>query len=93
MIIDRINALLAHFSYPHPMLRANWGMFSGPYPKDARPDLHEVLNQLDSAIGADTEWLRKGRCACVVHFGNTCDNRRAVGARVKMLEEIMLARR
>lgn len=49
--------------------------------------LHEKLNVLDSAIGADTEWLSSLECSCLWHIGKTCGMRRAVGARVRMLEE------
>lgn len=58
-------------------------------PKTVKPgeSLHPILNALDSAIGADTEWLSSLECSCLWHIGKTCHNRRAVGARVRILEE------
>jgi hypothetical protein len=52
-------------------------------------DLHDTLNKVDSAIGADTEWLSSLECQCLWHIGKACHARRAVGARVRMLEEIV----
>lgn len=51
--------------------------------------LHAVLNVIDSAVGADTEWLSSLECSCLWHIGKACHNRRAVGARVRMLEELV----
>lgn len=77
MIVDRINDLL--FDAKLPVIKAD----------TSRGTLHDALNMLDSAIGADTEWLSSLECSCLWHIGKMCDNRRAVGARVKMLEEIV----
>lgn len=77
MTVDRINALLIRCDLPR--LRAN----------TAQGYLHDTLNIIDSAVGADTEWLSSLECSCLWHSGKTCNNRRAVGARVKMLEETL----
>lgn len=57
--------------------------------RDFKKDIHTILNYVDSAIGADTEWLSSLECRCLWHIGKVCSNRRAVGARVRMLEEIL----
>lgn len=75
MILDRIDKLLAHCG---ETCRAREG-----YP------LHTVLNFIDSAVGADTEWLSSLECSCLWHVGKMCERRRAIGARVRMLEEIV----
>jgi hypothetical protein len=75
--IDRINNLLVRADLPKH--RANTRQLY----------LHDTLNMLDSAIGADTEWLSSLECQCLWHIGKSCDARRAVGARVRMLEEIV----
>lgn len=72
--IDRINRLLDRHDLPRRNLY--------------QTGLHGTLNAIDSAIGADTEWLSSLECKCLWHIGKTCGNRRAIGARVKMLEEI-----
>jgi hypothetical protein len=73
--IDRINRLIGQT--PLGSVRVGAGS-----------RLHSILNSIDSAIGADTEWVRKDSCRCSAHINGACGNRRAVGARVKMLEEI-----
>lgn len=80
MIIDRINELLVRADLPR--LRAN----------TSQGFLHDQLNIIDSAIGADTEWLSSLECSCLWHIGKACSNRRAVGARVRMLEETLALR-
>jgi hypothetical protein len=77
MIVDRINELLVRVDLPR--LRA----------ETRQRYLHDTLNSIDSAIGADTEWLSSLECSCLWHIGKACKNRRAVGARVRMLEEII----
>lgn len=74
--INRINALFAYCKLGE----------IDDYPDE---NAHEHLNRVDSAIGADTEWLSSSECGCLWHIGKTCGNRRAVGARVKMLEEVV----
>jgi hypothetical protein len=82
VILARVDSLLEAVKLsPLPEER---GFFSGK-----RVDLHEVLNKIDSAIGADTEWLSSLECKCLWHIGKCCHNRRAVGARVRMLEECL----
>jgi hypothetical protein len=76
--IDRINSLLVR--HGQSALR--------PKLMEEMPDLHGVLNRLDSAVGADTEWLSSKECGCLWHIGKTCHARRAVGARLRMLEEV-----
>jgi hypothetical protein len=82
MIVDRINALMDRLDIPR----------IGMVPLSAlAPSLHRELSRVDSAIGADTEWLFDPPCSCKWHYEKVCSRRRAVGARVRMLEE-MLAR-
>jgi hypothetical protein len=78
--VDRINALLDRLDLP----RIGIPDFSA-----RQAPLHYHLNRIDSAIGADTEWLSSLECQCLWHIGKACHARRAVGARVRMLEEIV----
>lgn len=91
--VDRINTLLVHCDLPR-LPDIDWGIITGgegqsTYPQKVRPDLHIVLNKVDSAVGADTEWLSSRECGCLWHIGKSCSARRAVGARVRMLEEVV----
>lgn len=91
MILDQIASLLERCSLPK-FPDIDWGVVTGgegqyTYPAELRPSLHNILNYVDSAIGADTEWLSSLECSCLWHIGKTCGMRRAVGARVRMLEE------
>lgn len=80
MTVDRVNELLRYADLPRLRSGAN------------QNGLHDTLNLLDSAIGADTEWLTSRECGCLWHIGKSCSARRAVGARVRMLEEIVALR-
>lgn len=74
--IDRINRLIA--ATPLGSVRVGAGQ-----------KLHPILNVIDSAIGARTEFDCKHQCRCRVHINGACGARRAVGARVRMLEEAL----
>lgn len=90
--VDRINHLLDRCDLPRLpdcMNIITGGEGSYTYPNIIRPPLHEVLNHLDSAIGADTEFLPGVKCECPGHINGACHHRRAVGARLRMIEEIM----
>jgi hypothetical protein len=94
--VDRINVLRSRCNLP-PLPDIDWNVITGgegqrTYPKVLRPSLHDILNTIDSAIGATTEWLHDGDCSCAWHIGKCCYRRRAVGARVRMLEEILALR-
>lgn len=86
MTLDRIKAIAKRVGIEMPDMPPlmTWG-------KEwiSRPNLHDLLNKLDSAVGADTEWVSSLECSCLWHIGKTCKNRRAVGARVRMLEEFL----
>jgi hypothetical protein len=82
MIRDRIDDLLVRVSLMP-------GVKGLGHLRDFEEDTHKILNHIDSAIGADTEWLFPPPCSCHWHFNTVCQRRRAVGARVRMLEELL----
>lgn len=82
---DRIDALVCRVSLL-PGVRGLGDL------RDFKEGIHTILNHIDSAIGADTQWLSSLECKCLWHIGKTCHNRRAVGARVRMLEETLALR-
>lgn len=53
-------------------------------------DLHFLLDRLDVIAGIDTA---KTTCKCTVHVNNGCPARRYVGARIKLHETAIEARR
>jgi hypothetical protein len=88
--IDRIERLLSYADLP-PLPNIDWSIVEwSARNQRKRPSLHSILNSIDSAIGADTELARGGSCRCSAHINGACGNRRAIGARIRMLEELMI---
>jgi hypothetical protein len=82
--IDRIERLLVYCGLP-PLetFQLQRRELKGP------PPSHAVLNTIDLYMNVDTEMLPSKECRCLWHIGKTCHARRAVGARLALLEEVM----
>jgi hypothetical protein len=82
MIADRIDVLLDRSGFPELSIAKKAG------------SLHDLLDAIDGAVGVDTKWKDGLRgCECVTHINKSCDSRRAVGARVALLEARLAHRR
>jgi hypothetical protein len=91
--IDRIERLLVYCGLPplekYQLQRTGKLRANNSFVTFDPPPGHAILNTIDLHLNVDTEMLPSRECECLWHIGKTCHARRAVGARLALLEEAM----